>query len=186
MEKTQATEITKAKLHSDTKMTFDELLRTLNQADDELLEFDWSDQELLKERIDLKVDGCKYYLDKLKAQIDLLDTYIKEYQQTKKTLQKNLQGFKDFLTFQMNAHSFDKLPGQKWKLSLTKRQSIKPKVEANSTVFLKYPDLVKREFSWRKKEIDSAIKQGKDLSEIAEIETKSYPNFKPNKDGVKK
>jgi hypothetical protein len=182
MENAQIQDIVKTKLENNDKMTFDELLKTLNRADDELLQFDWADQRLLKENIELKVDGCKYYIDKLKTQIDLIDTYIKEYQQTKRTLQNNLQGFKDFLSFQMKNQGFDKLPGKRWRVSLSQRKSIKIKAEANSGLFLRYPDLIKREFSWRKKDVDAAIKSGKDLSDVADIETKEYPLFRPNKE----
>lgn len=167
------------------RRTLSELLAALNQADEAMEDLDLPPTETIITDLGEKVDSYKYVLDKIDGEIDRISNMIAGFQATKKTLQNKKERLRSLMAYNMDQQGFRKLPGQSWQATLTKKQAlvVRPIAEPDSRLFAKYPEVIDRKYSWKKRELAKYIESHpeSDLAPMGQQETRLSVTFRPKK-----
>jgi len=144
------------------KPTLFNLLSALKAVDEEMIELNLDEQIDLIENGRVKVDSYKYVLDKLEVQAEFLARREKEINKAKKAIEANIKRVKEHLVKSMQDNGFDKFTGNEYVVSLRKngRPAVDIKAEATAAMKIKYPDLIKTEYSWVSDAVRAKLKEG--------------------------
>jgi hypothetical protein len=167
------------------KMTLPQILELMQAADEGLKHLSLEDMELLAGKLEDKVDAYEDYIRKCKTRADELADKIKAFQLAKKTLDGRVENLKRLLAVHMRKHSFKFLRGVDWKAVLGSSKSVKPKAEAQASLYVKYADFMRISYEWDKTKLSTALKAGDALAaEVAELEENFNAKFVVNKGAV--
>lgn len=154
------------------------LLTTLEQADAGLSEFNPNEHMEFLLKSELKIDSYHYILKKYESRITEVQAEIDELTSIKKSLQTRREGLKSMLIWVLKAKGLDQVPGVKHVVKLMQRKKISILAQADSTLFMKHPDIVKREYSWDKKAFDMAyLKDPQTFGQYASEDKTEYVQF---------
>ena len=158
------------------------LLTSLEQADNALVDFDPEQHRETLLKAEVKIDSYKYILDRYTSRIAEIDADIEQLTAIKKTLQNRSNSLKDLLLWVLKQRGIDSFPGVKHVVKLMERKRISTLSEPDSSLFFKFPDLVKREYSWDKRAFDKAyIKDVETLGQYAKEDKTEYVQFYLNR-----
>ena len=132
------------------------------------------EMELLAGKLEDKVDGYEHYISKVEWEVERLESRIKAFSDTKRTLNNRVSNLKKLLAIHMQANSFKFLRGVDSKAVLTTSKKVKVSAKATADMFLDYGDFMTILYRWDKKKLGAALKKGNEIAaRIAEIK-KSY------------
>lgn len=179
----ELTQIVRDKLECQ-KLSLHELLDIMTRMDEELIELSTTEQDLVGVLTVEKVDNIKNFKDFVEARSKVLAAQAKELSTAKKQLENLVDRIEKNVAFNMAAQNFKRLPGNNWKVSLRNNEKIVIKIEPNSQLFVQYPDLINREYSWKKREFDAFVtaeNAPEELKKICEISKSQSAVFSANK-----
>lgn len=128
--------------------TLNTLLTSLREAEDGLIEIDL--KEVLGS-IKGKVDNTFEVLDRLESDSERMGKMAKAVQARKKSIDNQIKRLKDYVQFSMEEDGTTELLGETHKLKLYSRKGFKVKSqEVDSELFMKYPEVITREYSFQK------------------------------------
>jgi hypothetical protein len=157
------------------------LLHKLQAMDDEIIEFDPVEHKMTCEDLKEKIDSINTVKNQLESRIAYHKDRIKEHKDATDSLGKSLERLKTWVQFCLSTSGTNKIQGNNAYVQLTSNKKVDLFFEddqINSDLYAKYPDAIKRSFSWDKSHIKANIDN---YSEIARIEQTSSIKF-----GVKK
>lgn len=137
-----------------------------------------------------KVDGCKQFVDYCGSVSQMIGAMIDELKNAQEVVENKSKGIKDYVRDCMTRFQFERLSGNVYHARLQKnsapRVSVFPQFEKpDSDLYRKYPDLVRRTYSWDLSALGKAIEAGNtSLKEIAAVERGQHVRFGVNKGGV--
>ena len=176
-----SSEIIRAKLET-TKPSLNELLDIMTRVDEGLCELSEAETDLVGKLTREKVDNIKGFLDFVSTRAEALKAQANEFRLASKQLENLADRLKTNVAWNMKVQDFKKLSGYSYKIGLTERDKIEIKAEPNSQLFAQHPDLIKREYSWKKRDFDNAVKNGnEELKALCEITKTQSIRFTVNK-----
>jgi hypothetical protein len=169
------------------ELTFGQLLAGITGADQELLAK--VDIEKLVPHLMGKVDGCRYVIDKCEDAAARLKVYRDEFDAAISAVQNVGKRIEERMAFLMEASSVPLITGFRHVVKLQKNSraalTISPAFAApDSDTYRKYPNLIKRSYSWDKDALLKAIEAGEPLSEIAVAKRGHQIKWSANKGGI--
>lgn len=179
----EQTQIVRAKLATE-KLSLHELLDIMTRTDEGLIELAESELDMVGTLTAEKVDNIKSFRDFVLARAEVLAEQAKELFEAKKQLENLADRLTKNVTFNMQAQNFKKLPGYKYQVALREKDKIEIKCEPNSQLYAQFPELIKREYSWRKKEFDAFVSKEDapaELKNICDVKKTNYCVFTVNK-----
>ena len=182
----ESTQLVRAKLECQ-KLSLHELLDIMTRTDEGLIDLNGSEQDLVGVLTAEKVDNIKRFRDFVLARAEVLNQQAKELSEAKRQLEGLAERLTKNVAYNMAAQNFKKLPGNNYQVSLQERSKIVIKIEPNSQLFAQYPEIIKREFSWIKKEFDAAVKKEDapiELKNLCEITKTQFATFTVNKGAI--
>ena len=165
-----------------------ELLRIMEQFDDGCSDLSFDKfKEVVGELVPEKVDNCHKFLANIESRVTVIDQEIKALQDAKKSLKGSIDSYKKYLAYALESTDTQKIPGVRHVLSLSKRETIKPKnFKINSGIYMdlnaEKPGTVERHYkinsAFFKKLCESSPSVRK---AYADTTTTTFVQFRPNR-----
>lgn len=131
--------------------TLNELLTTLRDAEDGIVNMDMVALEDTLGSVRDKVDGIYEVLDRLESESDRMGRLAKSFAVRKKSLENQSKRLKEYIIYSMDMDESTEIYGQTHRLRLYKRESMKVKdQEIDSTLFLAFPEVITRTYAFEK------------------------------------
>ena len=164
--------------------TFAELLATLTDADNAIIDLSFEDMEAVGSQLKEKVDSLEFILSKIESEKERLKSQIDRLSTAKSQIENKEKALKSYIKFAMESNGFEKLAGKNYSISFRSSESTIVKVEPDSSLFAKYPTLISRSYSWKKTELKKALKDASnsDLTRFAETVENKNIQFKVRKE----
>ena len=160
------------------KQSFWDLLNLLEQIDECVVQLSPEEISRVLEKSQLKVDTYKYVLDKLKSHAEYLGQRAAEFAAAMQATENHVKRLKAHLVWVLEQKGTDRWPGKDYQIKLVATQSIQPQIEPNSRLSLKFPDCVKRSYSWDKKALKEALQDPESpLQDYAKVQTNKSIRF---------
>jgi len=165
------------------------LQNMLVEAENEANEADLS--EIIGQIAD-KVDALKEVIDILESEAARFKKYKDEMAARQKSLTNAVARLKAYALKCLDEHGTEFEAGNIWVLKKRTSKAVEILKEPDLDSYLRFSakdpgqGLIKQSFVWDKKEIASKLKEGADLSDIAEIKTNSSIQFSTINKGAKK
>ncbi len=167
------------------KMSLPEILLLMQAADEGMAMLSIEEMGELADKLEDKVDGYEFYIDKCEWEVARLDMRIKAFTDAKRTINNRILNLKKLLAIHMQKHSFKFLRGVDSKAVLTTSKRVKVTPKATSDLYLVYSEFMKLSYKWDKKKLGAALKKGSELAaKIAEIKKTYGCKFTVNKGGA--
>ena len=103
------------------KKSFNQLMETLRQAEDDLINLTNEEMAEIFGDLKSKVDGVYNWESKLKFDIIRVSEDIKKLTERKRTLEGSLKRFRDYMVFVLESNDTPMLKGEMWDIKLRKR-----------------------------------------------------------------
>ena len=158
------------------KMTFNQLLTTLQNIDNELIEVSFEEHKELAENLKDKIDALAVVKANMESRIAYHKEIIDEHTDIKRRLEKSLDRLKDYVKYAMNLAESKKEIGCKYQVHIV--ESSKVNTISEEAIFAKFPEVINRKFVFDKKGIKDDIEK---YSEIAELEKSQSVRFSVRK-----
>ena len=149
------------------KVRLFDLLAQMEDVVEGLLQMTVDELDDLKEATKEKVDGYKTILDTYDVYISRYKKEIDDLASIKKSLETKQKNLREWIALQMDQFKYERLPGEKYKVSLRKTKSYQLKqehAECGPVHYAQYQDFIKRTYAWEKKKILDDIKANGDKS----------------------
>jgi hypothetical protein len=146
------------------EMNYRQLLHMLTLVDavDGPVEITDEDYQKILGKVSDKVDAIKFVQSKLEAEVDRLKKIEKQFTDSRRACENNLERLKKYVIYSMEQEKLHKIQGKMFKLQLFEKDSIDCKDDINQADFLKVgmvaPGCIDRKFSWNKTKVKEAIK----------------------------
>lgn len=168
--------------------TLRDLLQKMSDIDNDMVA-DIDPGELVGE-IRGKVDSIKHVIDRLESFAGFLKDRIEPLAKARSSVTKNIKRLEEYVKFQMQMQSLERLPGEEYYIRLIEKQErLVFQAQPDAADALRYPDYVQisRVFSWNEEKIHNDLLSGV-LSgfPMAKFERSNYIRFfteKGQKDG---
>lgn len=137
-----------------------------------------------------KVDGCKQFVDYCGSVSQMIGAMVEELKSAQEVVENKSKGIKEYVRDCMTRFGFERLSGNVYAARLQKNSASKVTIspafeKPDSDLYRKYPDLVRRTYSWDLSAIAKAFEAGNtSLKEIASVERGQHVRFGVNKGGV--
>lgn len=131
--------------------TLNELLQSLREADEDIEQS--LTQEQLKETIGSikdKVDSTFEVISRLESEASRMDRLAKSFEKRKKTLSNQVKSLKEYVQYTMATDGSDELYGETHRVKLCSRKGLKVTDQVGAETTMKFPDVVKVEYSFDK------------------------------------
>jgi hypothetical protein len=157
-------------------MTFNQLLTTLQNIDDELVAVSFEEHKELAANLKDKIDALAFVKGNIESRIEYHKRIADEHADIKRKLERSLDRLKDYVKFAMNICESKKEIGDKYQIQIVETSKVATISEDAITpqLFAKYPDVIMRKFVFDKKAIKDDIEK---YSEIAELEKNQSVRF---------
>ena len=131
--------------------TLNDLLTTLREAEDGIINMDKEALQSILGNVRHKVDNIFEVMDRLESESDRMARLSKSFAIKKKSLDNQLKRLKEYVLYSMELDEATELYGEVYKLKLYNRKSMKVKdIDVDSILFMEYPEVIKREYSFEK------------------------------------
>jgi hypothetical protein len=180
---TESLEITTALPEISTEMRLLDLVTILTAVDEGNYSLTPEQHSQLGVVLRNKVDNCSHFVDEIEDRVKRHREYAKQHAEAARTLERQLAGFLDYISFTMRSGGFEKLPGTEFQISLRRSEETVLKREPSPEDFEQAPEYVteKRSYSWKKTEIKAALKTGTFPLSCASLKENFNPQFKIKK-----
>jgi hypothetical protein len=144
------------------KMTLKEILELLSHVERGIVNLDEDELKELGEKALVKIDGYKDFIERCDCEANRIVEKIKEFQATKKTIENKKKQIEKLLLIHMNSHEFKDMVGDMYAVKVVTRRQSKLVFKGSwdtpdGQTFLKYPDLVKRSYTWDKTGVKNSV-----------------------------
>lgn len=146
-------------------MNLNELLASIQECEDDLLDI----PEELDEQLKDKVDAYYLKLREMQSKADFFGQLAKDYSDKKKQLEANIERMKEYFRRNMEAFGWQSLQGNRHKVKFITQKRFSVLVECDSEVARNYPDFVEIKFvhSWDKDRLrEEFLKNPEPLKEV--------------------
>lgn len=118
-----------------------------------------------------KVDRVVYFMRDVESRIDRHKLYAAEHFDARKSLEKSLAKFKDYLVHAMQTGGFEKLSGDEWQIGTRKSEEVVLHREPTAVDAEMWPELVrtKTTYEWNKVALKEFAKEGPLIDGVASI-----------------
>jgi hypothetical protein len=180
---TEPTELVLALPEVSTEMRLMDLVTILTAVDEGTYSLTTEQHVMLGQVLRSKVDNCSRFVDEIEDQVKRHREYAKQHAEAARTLERQLAGFLEYISFTMRSGGFEKLPGTEFQISLRKSEETKLDREPTAEDFEQAPEYVteKRTYAWKKTEIKAALKSSTFPLSCASIQENFNPQFKIKK-----
>lgn len=166
--------------------TLAQILKTLEEADNALLDLSPDDMRQLGSMLAEKVDAYHTVLSKMAAEEKRLREEAESFLKPARALASAQERLKQSMSFVMMENKYLRIPGDKYRVELKESKSVSCPLDPTKDDQWVYPDFVRVKFEWDKKALREALegddKEKKALAEkVAEVVTNVSPVFKPNR-----
>lgn len=154
-----------------------DLLKTLNDSDQGLVELTDEDLVRLGEHLRDKIDTYKYMFEKFDGEIARHAARITELQERKRALEANKERLSSYLLYHMKEFGFEKLSGEDYVVKLQNRTDVELLMERDPEEFdlRSNPMFVHQKLSWNKMALKEFVKSGEPTSaQYGKITTKPH------------
>lgn len=140
--------------------TLDEILKKMEQAEDDLIEMTDDDIAELLGDLHGKVDSIRAVLNRMESTEERLARDIKLLTDKKRATEAGIKRFKEWITGTMAHYGFKKLPGEQYDMRLTTKKRFIRSREATEADYYEHPAVVRRklEYSFDHKKLEAAYK----------------------------
>lgn len=141
------------------KVTLNDLLSQIQQVDMEMLKLPEQEARQLAKSLEIKVDGYKYMVDRFKQFSVYLAGERDSMNKARNVSLNKIKYLKKILQYHMEHFKYEMLPGERWYAKLIEKVKVEyhpDKEIPTATEYRKFPDLIKRVYSWNKQP-DSAL-----------------------------
>jgi len=140
--------------------TLNDLLTTLREAEDGLLDMDMSELQATLGSVRHKVDDIHEVMSRLESESERMFKLSKSFAIRKKSLDNQLKRLKEYIMYSMELDGALELYGDTHKLKLYTRSSMKVKnQEIDSSLFMDYPEVITRTYAFDKNVLKDKHKQ---------------------------
>lgn len=153
------------------------LLTDLENADSGLVEFNPEEHREKLLGAELKIDAYKYVLNKYESRIEEIAKEIAELTAVKRSLESKSTAMKSMVLWIFKQKQLEKFPGVKYVAQVISKKKIVIKTQPDARLYLDFPTLIRREYSWEKREFDKLFATVPQLKELATEETTDYIKF---------
>jgi len=179
----QSTDIQVSLPEITTEMRLLDLVTILTAVDEGTYSLTPEQHALLGQVLRSKVDNCSHFVDEIEDRVKRHREYAKQHAEAARTLERQLAGFLEYISFTMRSGGFEKLPGTEFQISLRKSEETNITREPTAEDFEQAPEYVteKRSYSWKKTEIKAALKANSFPLTCASLKENYNPQFKIKK-----
>jgi hypothetical protein len=164
------------------------LLTVISLVDEGMIELP---QSILVETIGSikdKVDGIQEILSRMKSEQERLKIEAEHFTQRRRELENAEKRLKDYVVFCLENGGSEKLQGNRYTLTLQKRETLKarPNIELGSDLYMELnmlrPGTVKREYSFDAHQLKAlALENDMVKDKFCEISKTTFPTFRVKK-----
>jgi hypothetical protein len=156
------------------KMTLKQIIDYMDQSDEGLLELTTDQLKELAVRFNEKIDNYRDYLITLEAFADAYKRKAEEFKKAQEQIEKKKDNLEKLLLFHVKHLGVNAVSGVNYtaQLRVIKDNAVVLKTDkCDENWYNQYPDFVgiKKKYEWSKVAIKKAIKEGANLSQIAEL-----------------
>jgi len=158
--------------------TLAQILETLQAADDALVAMTPEQMRELGATLAQKVDGYRTVLTKMEAEETRLRAEADAFLKPARALAKAQDRLKEAMAYHMQANSFTRIPGEKFRVDLKESKSVEAPAACTEKDQWDYPDFVRVKVEWNKSALKAALERDDPKAkEIAKIVTNYTPVF---------
>jgi hypothetical protein len=156
------------------KMSLKQIIDYMDQSDEGLIDLTTDQLKELAIRFNEKIDNYRDYLITLEAFADAYKRKADEFKNAQKSIEKKKENLEKLLMLHVKHLGVNAVSGENYtaKLRVVKDNAVVLKTDkCDENWYNEFPDFVKikKSYDWSKTAIKKAIKEGANLSQIAEL-----------------
>lgn len=137
--------------------TLADILDLLEAVDQGLVAVTPEKQAELGALLVAKIDNTAEVIQELESQEERLRAAAKKLTDGARQVASRIERIKSYMSFHMQANSFQQIPGEVWKARLNTALAVEPKREPNHVDYAEMPQFVRVKWEWKKKELKDAL-----------------------------
>ena len=159
--------------------TLAEILQYLDAIDQGIVNPTPQEQAELGALLVEKVDNTAEFLSELEFQAKRLREAEVKLAKGRRAIEAKVERLHGYMKFHMQHHGFTQIPGEVWKLRLSKSESVEVTGEPDPD---RFPEYVRTKHEWDKAALKTALKSGSVIAAgIARLAQKSAVQIEVNK-----
>jgi phage host-nuclease inhibitor protein Gam len=159
-------------------MTLAALLQLMEEVDGGLADLTPEQMRDIAQQAEVKVDSYAYMIEKFESEAARLDGRIKAFQEAKKSAIAKAESLRSLIAHHMQANGLTQMPGQDYRVSLRRSESVKVNTEPNADMYCAFAEYIRTKYEWDKAAVKQALKSGNtELEAFAKVVEGVSPQF---------